>query len=456
MQNIKLGFGSILADDMGLGKTLQVVAVILALKNDGVFNNGQKVLIIAPTSLLSNWQKEFEKFAPSVRLFVYHGQNRKDEPIPNNIDVLITSYGLVRRDMKELNKDQWFLIVIDEAQNIKNPKTAQSKSIKCVNAMHKIAMSGTPVENRLTEYWSIFDFTNKSYLGTQKTFVRRYASPIERNRDAHSLELFKKVTSPFILRRLKSDKSIISDLPEKVENNRYCSLSDQQAALYQGVVNNSLNEIEASAGITRKGLILSMINALKQICNHPSQYTKLKSASIDQSGKTGLLEEILCEIDESSSEKVIIFTQYTEMGRILVDLIGDRFHCDVPFLHGGLNRTKRDQIVNDFQTKFSTRILLVSLKAGGTGLNLTAANHVIHYDLWWNPAVETQATDRAFRIGQTRNVMVHRFLTKGTFEERIDDMISSKRDLANLAVVSGESFVTDMTTRQLEELVALR
>jgi SNF2 family DNA or RNA helicase len=268
--------------------------------------------------------------------------------------------------------------------------------------------------------------------------------------------LFKKVTSPFILRRLKSDKSIISDLPEKVENNRYCSLSEQQAALYQGVVNNSLNEIEASEGITRKGLILSMINALKQICNHPSQYTKIKSASIDQSGKTELLEEILCEIDESSSEKVIIFTQYTEMGRILVDLIGDRFHCDVPFLHGGLNRIKRDQIVNDFQTKFSTRILLVSLKAGGTGLNLTAANHVIHYDLWWNPAVETQATDRAFRIGQTRNVMVHRFLTKGTFEERIDDMISSKRDLANLAVVSGESFVTDMTTRELEELVALR
>jgi SNF2 family DNA or RNA helicase/uncharacterized Zn finger protein len=456
MQNIKLGFGSILADDMGLGKTLQVIAVILALKNDGVLNDGQKVLIIAPTSLLSNWQKEFEKFAPSVRLFVYHGQNRKEEPTPNDIDVLITSYGLVRRDMKELNKNQWFLIVIDEAQNIKNPKTAQSKSIKGVNAIHKIAMSGTPVENRLMEYWSIFDFTNKNYLGSQKTFVRRYASPIERNRDAHSLELFKKVTSPFILRRLKSDKSIISDLPEKIENNRYCSLSEQQAALYQGVVNNSLTEIKASAGITRKGLILSMINALKQICNHPSQYTKINSASIVQSGKTELLEEILCEIDESSSEKVIIFTQYTEMGRILVDLIGNRFHCDVPFLHGSLNRTKRDQIVNDFQTKFSTRILLVSLKAGGTGLNLTAANHVIHYDLWWNPAVETQATDRAFRIGQTRNVMVHRFLTKGTFEERIDDMISSKRDLANLAVVSGESFVTDMTTHELEELVALR
>jgi SNF2 family DNA or RNA helicase/uncharacterized Zn finger protein len=456
MQNIKFGFGSILADDMGLGKTLQVVAVVLSLKNDGTLSDGQKVLVVAPTSLLSNWQKEFEKFAPSVRLFIYHGQNRKEEKIPDDIDVLITSYGLVRRDVKELNEKQWFLIVIDEAQNIKNSKTEQSKAVKGINATHRIAMSGTPVENRLLEYWSIFDFTNKNYLGSQKTFVQRYASPIERNRDAHSLDLFKKVTSPFILRRLKSDKSIISDLPDKIENNRYCSLTAQQAALYQGVVNSCLDEISGSEGISRKGLILSMINSLKQICNHPSQYTKLGSALISQSGKTELLEEILCEIDETSSEKIIIFTQYTEMGNILVDLLEERFHCDIPFLHGALSRKKRDEIVNDFQTKFSTRILLVSLKAGGTGLNLTAANHVIHYDLWWNPAVETQATDRAFRIGQNKNVIVHRFLTKGTFEEQIDDMISSKRDLANLTVGSGEAFITDMTTQQLQELVSLR
>jgi SNF2 family DNA or RNA helicase len=456
MQNIRLGFGSILADDMGLGKTLQVISVILALKNDGVVGEKNKVLIVVPTSLLSNWQKEFEKFAPSIRFFIYHGLNRKAEPIPDDIDVLITSYGLVRRDMRELNKSPWFMVVIDEAQNIKNSKTEQAKSIKGIHAVHKIAMSGTPVENRLLEYWSIFDFTNKNYMGSQASFVRRYAAPIERSRDAHSLELFKKVTSPFILRRLKSDKSIISDLPEKIENNRYCSLTAQQAALYQGVVNNCLDEIGASEGIARKGLILSMINSLKQICNHPAHYTKVGSATIAQSGKTELLEEILCEIDETSSEKVIIFTQYTEMGDILVDLLEKRFHSEVPFLHGGLSRTKRDQIVNDFQTRFSSRILIVSLRAGGTGLNLTAANHVIHYDLWWNPAVETQATDRAYRIGQMRNVMVHRFLTKGTFEERIDDMISSKRDLANLTVVSGEAFITNMTTHELEALVSLR
>jgi SNF2 family DNA or RNA helicase/uncharacterized Zn finger protein len=456
MQNINLGFGSILADDMGLGKTLQVVAVILALKNEGAIANGEKVLIVVPTSLLSNWQKEFEKFAPSVRLFIYHGQNRKDDPIPDDIDVLITSYGLARRDMKELNKRHWFLIVIDEAQNIKNSDTAQSKAVKGINAAHKIAMSGTPVENRLLEYWNIFDFTNENYLGSQRSFVQRYASPIERSHDAHSLELFKKVTAPFILRRLKSDKSIISDLPEKIENNRYCSLTAQQAALYQGVVENALDKIDESSGIARRGLILSMINALKQICNHPSQYTKVGVPSIAQSGKTELLEEILREIDETSSEKVIIFTQYTKMGDILVRLLEESFHARVPFLHGGLSCGARDQIVDDFQTKFNTRILLVSLKAGGTGLNLTAANHVIHYDLWWNPAVETQATDRAYRIGQKQNVMVHRFLTKGTFEEQIDEMISRKKDLANLTVASGEAFVTDMTTAELQDLVALR
>jgi SNF2 family DNA or RNA helicase len=456
VQNIKLGFGSILADDMGLGKTLQVVALILHLKSAGGLSKGRKVIIAVPTSLLSNWQKEFEKFAPGIRFFIYHGQKRKSEKIPDDIDVLITSYGLVRRDLKELNEKKWFLFVIDEAQNIKNSQAEQTKAVKSIKAEHRIAMSGTPVENRMLEYWSIFDFTNKHYLGSQRSFVQRYAAPIERSRDAHSLEIFKKVTAPFILRRLKSDKNIISDLPEKIENNRYCSLTAQQAALYQGVVNNSLTEIEEAAGISRRGLILSMINSLKQICNHPTHYTKIGPATIPQSGKTELLEEILCEIDESSSEKVIIFTQYTEMGRILVKLLGERFHCEVPFLHGGLTRGKRDEIVNDFQTKFSIRILIVSLKAGGTGLNLTAANHVIHYDLWWNPAVETQATDRAYRIGQQKNVMVHRFLTKGTFEEKIDDMISSKRDLANLTVSSGEAFITDMTTQELQDLVSLQ
>ncbi len=451
VQNIENGFGSIIADDMGLGKTLQVIAAILCCKNTG-FLDRDRVLVVAPTSILSNWQREMERFAPELKLFVYHGQNRE---LASDYDVALTSYGLARRDKKELNKIRWFLLVIDEAQNIKNPNTEQTKAIKTIAAKHKIAMSGTPVENRLLEYWSIFDFIIKSYLGTPKQFKSSFATPIEKARDKTCLERFMKITSPFMLRRLKSDKSIIQDLPDKIENNRYCSLTSEQTALYQKVVDTTMEKIEKSEGIERKGLIFKLINALKQICNHPSQFGKKKRASIEQSGKMQMLEEILISIGEVA-EKSLIFTQYTEMGEIIARLLEERFESEVPFLHGGLSRKARDTMINDFQNLFQSNILIVSLKAGGTGLNLTAANHVIHYDLWWNPAVEAQATDRAYRIGQERNVMVYRLLSTGTFEERIDEMIQSKKELANLTISSGESWITEFNNDQLRDLVNIK
>lgn len=454
IQNIFSSFGSILADDMGLGKTIQVISVVLYLKNNALLEMGQRVLIVAPTGLLSNWEKEFKKFAPDITTCLYHGNKRE---LLEDCDVILTSYGLIRSDKKAFNKIKWYVLVVDEAQNIKNPYSEQTKAIKSIDAMHKIAMSGTPVENRMLEYWSIFDFTNKMYLGTLKQFKDRYASPIEKERNEEYLGRFRKITAPFMLRRLKSDKSIIADLPDKIENNRYCQLTPEQTALYQKIIDNSMKKIESSEGIERKGLVLQLINALKQICNHPSQFIKKqKKLSFEQSGKMLMLEEILMEID-NIGEKCLIFTQYVEMGNILVKLLETKMHVKVPFLHGGISRATRDSMVNDFQDPMSnTRIFIISLKAGGTGLNLTSANHVIHYDLWWNPAVENQATDRAYRIGQKRNVIVHRFITMNTFEERIDEMIKSKKELANLTVSSGENWITEMSSTEIKALVALK
>jgi SNF2 family DNA or RNA helicase/uncharacterized Zn finger protein len=451
VQNIDMGFGSILADDMGLGKTLQVITTILHMKNEGMLQN-EKVLVIAPTSLLTNWFREIEKFTPDLRPLIYHGNKRE---LNGKFDLVLTSYGLVYRDRAEFQGHSWFLLVIDEAQNIKNPLAKQTKAVKSIAAKYRIAMSGTPIENRLLEYWSIFDFTNKGYLGTQGGFRTKFAIPIERERNKECLSRFIRITSPFILRRCKSDKAIIADLPEKIENNKYCSLTKEQAAIYQEILNSSLSQIAEKDGIERKGLVLKLINSLKQVCNHPAQYAKKPTALLDESGKSKMLEEILSEIHELG-EKTLIFTQYVEMGNILVDLLEERFRLSIPFLNGGLLMEKRDEIVSDFHENFQTRILIVSLKAGGIGLNLTAANHVVHYDLWWNPAVETQATDRAYRIGQRNNVMVYRLLTTGTFEERIDEMIQNKKDLANIAVASGEQWITEFNNNQLRDLFSLR
>ena len=452
VQNIKMGFGSILADDMGLGKTLQVLTTILHLKNEGLIKKS-KVLIIAPTSLLTNWQEEIKKFTPTLTSYIYHGQNRK---FPNEeYDIYLTSYGVIRRDEEKFKNKKWFLTVVDEAQNIKNPATKQSRAIKSIKSKHRIALSGTPVENRLSEYWSIFDFINKGYLTTLKKFRRNYIIPIEKERSEDVLNNFKLITEPFILRRLKSDKNVIKDLPDKVTNDIYCNLTTNQSSLYQEVLNSAIDEVEANEGMKRKGLVLKLINSLKQICNHPSHFTKAHNANIKDSGKMEVLINMIENILESD-EKVLIFTQYVEMGEIMKELIEEKFNTEILFLHGSLSRKKRDELIDKFQNNSQNKIFILSLKAGGTGLNLTAATNVIHYDLWWNPAVENQATDRAYRIGQENNVMVYRFITKGTFEEQINTMIHDKEELADLTVGTGEKFITEMNTSELKELLELR
>lgn len=450
-QNMKLGFGSILADDMGLGKTLQVLTTILYLKeNNSIKGN---VLVVAPTSLLSNWQKEIEKFTPTLTSFIYHGINRK---LPSeDVDIILTSYGMVRQDFKLINELDIFLCVIDEAQNIKNPSSKQTQAIKSLDVAHKMALLGTPIENRLSEYWSIFDFINKGYLYSLRIFNENFIKPIENNHDEKVLSTFKKITSPFILRRHKSDKNIIKDLPDKIVNDIYCNLTLKQAALYEETLNVLIRDVEDSEGISRKGMILKLITSLKQICNHPAQYSKSNKMSVDESGKMQVLINILETILENQ-EKVIIFTQYVEMGEILKKLIEEHFNQDVLFFHGQISRKKRDEMVDKFQNNENYSIMILSLKAGGTGLNLTAASNVIHYDLWWNPAVENQATDRAYRIGQEKNVMVYRFITTGTFEERINQVLSEKVELAELAIDSNESFITEMTDSDLKEMLKLR
>jgi SNF2 family DNA or RNA helicase/uncharacterized Zn finger protein len=450
-KNSKIGFGSLIADDMGLGKTLQVITTLLKFKQEGLLKK-QKVLAILPTTLLTNWQKEIIKFAPELNVQVYHGTNRKLNV--KDHDIILTTYGIARTETTELSKIKWQVLILDEAQNIKNPQTGQTKAIKKLKANVKIAMTGTPVENRLSEYWSIFDFINKGYLFGLKKFKDKFARPIELDRDKHALEQFRKITSPFILRRVKTDKTIIQDLPDKIETNQFCNLTKKQAALYQNVVDNMLQQVEKTEAIERRGLILKLLTALKQICNHPSQYLKLGDIKADESGKTELLLDLLRQIF-NANQKVIIFTQYRQMGDLLMKLIKEELNVDVPFLHGGVSRKNRDLMVDNFQEKTYVKAMLISLKAGGTGLNLTAASNVIHYDLWWNPAVEAQATDRAYRIGQKQNVQVHRFITEKTFEEKIDKLIQSKKELANLAVASGENWLGDMTNADLKELVRL-
>lgn len=453
LQNINLGFGSVLADDMGLGKTLQVLSLILHQKNKGYLDE-KKVLVIAPAGLLSNWQNEIKKFAPTLKPFIYHGINRKF-PKTDDFDVVISSYATLRNDEKKFNKIKWYILVVDEAQNIKNPASKQTKAIKAIKSDNKIALTGTPVENRLIDYWSIFDFTNKHYLGTINKFTKKFIVPIEKERNEKVLKNFRKITDPFILRRLKTDKKIIKDLPDKIVNDVYCKLSIEQTVLYKEMVDSLMNEIDESEGVNRKGLIFKLINGLKQICNHPAQFSKTKSINIYDSGKMEVLMNILENITENG-EKVLIFTQYVQMGNIIKKLVDKKFNTESLFLHGSLSRGKKDKMINDFQNKSQHKIFIISLKAGGTGLNLTAAQNVVHYDLWWNPAVENQATDRAYRIGQKENVMVYRLITTGTFEEKINNMIESKKELADITLKTGENFITEMNNKELKEILNLR
>ena len=451
-RNTRLGLGSVIADDMGLGKTVQVIALLLRLKQDGALADG-RCLVVVPTSLLTNWQKEIARFAPTLSVQVFHGAKRELGKV--RPDVLLTTYGVARSEAALLKAMRWRVVVIDEAQNIKNAAAAQSKAVKAIPASSHVAMSGTPVENRLSEYWSIMDFAQAGHLGNAAMFEREYATPIQTHRDAAVAERLRKVIAPFMLRRLKSDKSIINDLPDKVEQDQYCTLSPTQAALYASVVQEGLNSIAGTSDtFARQGLVLQMILALKQVCNHPCNYLKQGAADAALSGKTERLLDLL-EQAHAARQKVLVFTQFREMGSLLQAMLRQRFGHEPMFLHGGVARKQRDLMVDRFQGDAQERFFLLSLKAGGTGLNLTAASQVVHFDLWWNPAVEAQATDRAYRIGQKQNVQVHRFITRGTFEERINDMIRSKRELAQMTVGTGETWVGQLPVQELRALFQL-
>ena len=419
--------------------------------------NDKKALVVVPTGLLSNWEVETQKFAPTLRTHIFHGTNRKMDA---DFDVMLTTYGIVRSEAANLKKHKWQTLIIDEAQNIKNSATAQSKAIKSIGADHFIAMSGTPVENRLSELWSILDFSNRGILGNAKDFHEKFGSPIEIFNDVAAAEKLKKVTAPFLMRRLKSDKSIISDLPDKIEMDCFATLTKVQASLYEKTLEEAMNQIDGidssdKKGLfVRQGLVLQMILALKQICNHPTQFLKNNILDASLSGKLDLLFDKLDSIVDSN-EKVLLFTQFKEMGTLLQHFITQRYKESPLFYHGGCSVEQRKEMVNSFQMNHADKIFILSLKAAGTGLNLTAANHVIHYDLWWNPAVEAQATDRAYRIGQKSNIMVHRFISKNTFEERINDMIQSKKNLAELTVNTGENWIGNMSNKEIKQLFEL-
>jgi len=433
LRNAEAGLGSLLADDMGLGKTLQTIALLEHFRASRGWREAP-ALIVLPTSLITNWRKELTRFAPELRVAIYHGATRKVSDF-EVADVVLTSYGTARSDVKKLSPKPWGALIIDEAQQIKNPSAAQTEAIKSLDAPIKIALSGTPVENRLSEYWSVLDFANPGYLGPLEQFEAVYAKPIEQDRDEGQLEKFRQVTAPFILRRLKTDKSVIKDLPEKITQVEYCQLSPKQAALYQQVVDTQMQELAAAEAHEKRGRILKFMTAVKQVCNHPHHYLKRGSKAVEASGKAIRMLELV-EAALEVGERVLVFTQYREMGELMAEMLNIRLGWKPPFLHGGLSRAERDDMVAGLQGD-GPPILLLSIKAGGTGLNLTAANHVIHYDLWWNPAVESQATDRAFRIGQQRNVMVHRLICTGTFEERIDMMLEQKKELADMTVGEG-------------------
>ena len=452
VQNITFNFGSILADDMGLGKTVQVLSAILYFKEKNQIDS-EPALIIVPPTLISNWENEIKKFTPELTYYIYHGTNRTF-PL-EEYDIILTSYGVVRLDLDMFLDTDWRMCVIDEAQNIKNPNTEQTKAIKSIEASTKIALTGTPIENRLMDYWSIFDFINPGYLSTKDDFKRRYVLPIEKLEDEEVLQNLKTIAKPFVMRRLKTDDDIKKELPDKLINDVYCTLSKKQIKLYNAILQEIFFDIENSKGIQRKGIILKILTALKQTCNHPAQFLDIKKPTIKESGKMELLVNILENILDMD-EKVIIFTQYVEMGKLIQQLISKKFKTEVLFLHGSQTLKEKTEIINSFQENPDYKIFVATLKTGGTGLNLTAASNVIHYDLWWNPAVENQATDRVHRIGQEKDVMVYRFITKGTLEEAIDAISKRKVDLAEKAISNDETFITEMSNEELKKVLELR
>jgi len=489
----RYGLGACLADDMGLGKTIQLIALMQHERERAP--EGERVgttLLVCPMSVLGNWHRELTRFAPELTVHLHHGLDRPQgdalAEIVAKVDVVITTYALVARDKEAMEKIQWRRVALDEAQHIKNPPTKQTAAIRSLKSGHRVALTGTPVENRLTELWSIMEFCTPGYLGSMGDFRRRFAVPIERHRDKDRAERLRNLVKPFILRRLKTDLNVISDLPSLVETRQHIPLTGEQATLYDQVVEEMLAKVDRSEGLRRRGLVLSALVKLKQICNHPAHYLRevaspspvdpvareaienaaesLGEVAVNlgdkgrplsaRSGKSIRLMQMLEEV-VAAGDRALLFTQYRQMGHLLVAMIRRELDVESMFLHGGTPQAKRDQLVERFQDPAGTApIFVLSLKAGGVGLNLTAANHVFHYDRWWNPAVENQATDRAFRIGQLRTVNVHKMICIGTLEERIDQMIEQKTELASQIIGAGEQWLTEMSTGQLRDILSLR
>lgn len=456
----RLGFGAVLADDMGLGKTATTIAHLM--ERPGAAAPGPH-LVVCPLSVVRNWQNEIARFAPSLSVCVHHGDDRAQGDSAavalSEHSVVITTYGLLAREIDVLAGVQWSTVVLDEAQAVKNPNTKAARAVRRLSAGQRVALTGTPIENRLSELWAILDAVNPGLLGSLARFQERYASPIERQRSSDAAERLRRLTGPFVLRRTKADKQLLPDLPDKVEQIAWASLTREQAAMYQSVVDELLRDAESATGMRRRGLVLASLTRLKQICNHPAQALGDGSRLAGRSGKLARFEELVAELLDAG-ERALVFTQYREMGLLLQRALAterpDRMSLDVPFLHGGVPRARRDAMVARFQEGVGAPLLLVSLKAGGTGLNLTSASRVIHYDRWWNPAVEDQATDRAWRIGQTQTVFVHKLVCSGTLEERIGKLIDDKRALASTVIgATGEAWLSELSTDQLRDLVVL-
>ncbi|TVP60877.1 MAG: DEAD/DEAH box helicase [Nodularia sp. (in: Bacteria)] len=455
----RLGLNGCLADDMGLGKSVQVIARLVQEKD--AVESVLPTLLIAPTSVVGNWQKEIAKFAPHLKSMVHHGSDRlQNSPefkaACQQHDVIITSFTLARKDEKLFNSVEWQRLVLDEAQNIKNPKAAQTKAILKLSAKHRLALTGTPVENRLLDLWSIFNFLNPGYLGKEAQFRKSFEVPIQKDNDRVKSTTLKKLVEPLILRRVKTDQSIINDLPDKVEQKLYTNLTKEQASLYEVVVKDVEEKLQKAEGIQRKGLILSTLLKLKQICNHPAQFLQDNSVfSTERSHKLSRLAEMVDEA-VAEGESLLIFSQFTDVCESVEKYLKHSLHCNTYYLHGGTSRKRREQMITEFQhPDTEASVFILSLKAGGVGITLTKANHVFHFDRWWNPAVEDQATDRAFRIGQKKNVFVHKFVTIGTLEERIDQMIEDKKKLSSSVVGSDESWLTELNNEAFKQLIAL-
>jgi SNF2 family DNA or RNA helicase len=454
------GLGACLADDMGLGKTVQALALLEKHWHETAEEDRKPVLLVCPMSVVGNWQREAERFSPDLPILVHHGGTRKKgSHFADSVQgkaIVLCSYGLIHRDRDSLFQVDWAGVILDEAQNIKNPHTQHAKVARLLKADYKLALTGTPVENNVGDLWSIMEFLNPGLLGNQAQFKQRFLVPIQVDGDKEAVETLAKLTGPFILRRLKTDKSIIKDLPEKLEMKDFCNLTREQATLYQAVVRETEEALaQEESAFKRKGLVLSTLSQLKQICNHPALFLHDHSALANRSGK---LSRLTSMIEESLqiNDRMLVFTQFAEMGELIKQHLQEVFGIETLFLHGSVSKTRRDQMVERFQNAADApAVFILSLKAGGVGLNLTRANQVVHYDRWWNPAVENQATDRAFRIGQTRTVQVHKFLCTGTVEEKIDQIIEQKTELAASIVGTGESWLAKLDDKQLKELFKL-